>query len=96
MLVPYHGTKDVEYPGRLTERVKALLDHPEYLGRHGVSVEISRTHFDYDQLADRLRQTLSGVMAPGHSAVSYPAAAPLPVAIEPPASRQPASKSSKS
>lgn len=96
MLVPYKGTKDSEYPARLTERVKSLLDQPECLGRRGVSVEISRTHFDYDTLAARLGRTLFEVISPGRRDLRFPAAAELPAVVEPPASRQPVSKGSNS
>ena len=65
MLVPYHGTKDSQYPSRLADRVRWLLEHPERLRQPQVSIAIAQTHFDYDTLADRLRHTIYQVAPPG-------------------------------
>jgi glycosyltransferase involved in cell wall biosynthesis len=56
MLVPYHGTKDTEYPARLAERVSRLLDHPETLKQSAKAVAIAQTNFDYDVLAAKIRR----------------------------------------
>ena len=58
MLVQYNGTKDNEYPSRLAARVQTLLEHPEYLQQREASILIAQTHFDYNFLAGRLKQTL--------------------------------------
>lgn len=62
MLVPYHATKDIEYPRRLAQRIETLLGDPSPLQRHETSVRIAKEHFDYDMLAARLRNTLSVVL----------------------------------
>lgn len=58
MLVPYHGTKDDQYPSRLAERVLSLLQHPEKLKQTEVTTAIARSQFHYDVLAERLRRVL--------------------------------------
>jgi len=62
MLVPYNGTKDVEYPERLAERVEALLEHPQRLQKSDECVALARTHFDYNLLAARVSETLTRLM----------------------------------
>jgi len=58
MLVPYEGTKDNEYPGRIIDRVRSLLAQPESLQTRAASVAIAQAHFDYNMLTDRIRQTI--------------------------------------
>jgi hypothetical protein len=58
MLVPYRGSKDQEYPGRLSSRIESLLNQPEILHRPELSVKIAQTHFEYDVLAARLQDTI--------------------------------------
>ncbi len=57
MLLPYHGTKDLEYPSRLAARVGSLLETPQVF-LSGNSADLARGTFDYDVLADRLRPVL--------------------------------------
>ena len=66
MLVPYNGTKDTEYPGRLVSRLQSLLEDPRPLHRQQLSVSIAKAHFDYDTLATTLRRTLYDLL-PGNT-----------------------------
>ena len=70
MLVPYMGTRDHEYPARLAERVRELLQHPHALDEPAESVAIARTHFDYDILAVRLATTLQKLLSPPQRSTS--------------------------
>jgi glycosyltransferase involved in cell wall biosynthesis len=63
MLVPYHGSKDNEYPRRLASRVEAVLQNQELLRQPERSVRIAQTNFDYDILATRVRQTIDGLLS---------------------------------
>ncbi len=65
MLVPYNGTMDTEYPDRLAGRVRSLLEYPDRLKRGADSVAIAQTHFDYDVLAAKVRQTLDSLLPSG-------------------------------
>jgi glycosyltransferase involved in cell wall biosynthesis len=58
MLVPYRGTKDVDYPARLSDRSLSLLKHPEQLQQSEVCVAIAKTEFDYDVLSAKLRRVI--------------------------------------
>lgn len=61
MLLPYNGTNDRDYPARLAERVRAILENPGALHNNG-SAALARTNFDYAVLADRLRSTICSVL----------------------------------
>lgn len=67
MLVTYNGTKDVEYPSRLAQRIEPLLDHPEIWRQPGASVAIAQRHFDYKVLAANLRQVISDSLRGGRA-----------------------------
>jgi glycosyltransferase involved in cell wall biosynthesis len=56
MLVPYHGSMDDEYPGRLAARIQHLITCPEQLDQREQGTAIARAHFDYDILAARLQR----------------------------------------
>jgi glycosyltransferase involved in cell wall biosynthesis len=58
MLLPYNGTKDTEYPARLAARVQELLEHPATLHNEDLCRQIAQTHFDYQLLTSRLRETI--------------------------------------
>jgi len=77
MLVPYHGTKDPEYPARLAARVSELIDEPELLRQPVTSTAIAKANFDYDLLAERMATAIRQVL-PGRntSRQSDPLAAP--------------------
>jgi glycosyltransferase involved in cell wall biosynthesis len=62
MLVPYLGAQDSEYPARIAARVEALLDAPEALHQQERSVLIARTHFEYDLLTAKVRQTIKKLL----------------------------------
>jgi glycosyltransferase involved in cell wall biosynthesis len=62
MLVDYQGTVDRAYPERLAERVRRLLRHPELLTAGLRLTEVARTHFDYRELAGRVRAVIDGVL----------------------------------
>ena len=64
MLVPYNGTKDVEYPARLAERVIELLVCPDRMRQSQTAVGIAKTHFDYGLLTSRLKEAIRAVLAP--------------------------------
>lgn len=64
MLVEYEGVRDQDYPRKLKERIKVLLDHPEKLERSVRNMRLARENFDYEILAKRL----SGVIQTAGSA----------------------------
>jgi len=73
MLVPYNGTKDNEYPDRLARRVQSLLEAPDRLQRREASIGIAQTHFDYNVLAVRLRQTIQRLLTSSSAEVNQDA-----------------------
>ncbi len=62
MLVTYNGANDPDYPARLVERLRELLDQPGRLSQPAASVAIARRHFDYDDLAARVGRTIRRVL----------------------------------
>jgi glycosyltransferase involved in cell wall biosynthesis len=54
MLLDYHGTKDLEYPARLAERIRTLVRDRTRLERGTAGMELARRLFDYDVLARRV------------------------------------------
>ena len=67
MLVDYQGTKDQNYPLRLSQRVLSVLDHPEKLECVARNIALAKTRFDYAILADRLKQILGAMAVPDAS-----------------------------
>jgi len=65
MLLPYHGSKDTGYPGRLASRIEALLEHPEDLNQPELSTRIAQTHFEYNGLTARLQDTIDRLLSDG-------------------------------
>jgi glycosyltransferase involved in cell wall biosynthesis len=65
MLVPYHGTKDEQYPQRLAERITTLVAHPERLNRQAESRTVAQNNFDYSVLAAKVGQTIQEILSPG-------------------------------
>src|SRR5262249_29126905 len=63
MLAAYYGTRDSAYPRRLADRVRFILEHPECLQQRAASVDLAKTHFDYDVLAARLRQIIRQLLS---------------------------------
>jgi len=63
MLVDYQGTKDQNYPLRLSQRVLSVLDHPEKLECVARNIALAKTRFDYAILADRMKQILRAMAA---------------------------------
>lgn len=61
MLVPYVGTIDRDYPGRLAERVRQLCAARERLAAGAAGVAIAHKYFDYDKLTERVETVLNGV-----------------------------------
>jgi hypothetical protein len=59
MLVTYNETKDVEYPGRIAQRIGPLLDRPEIWRQPAANVAIAERYFDYKVLTAKLRQVIS-------------------------------------
>jgi glycosyltransferase involved in cell wall biosynthesis len=84
MLVAYNGIKDPDYPERLADRLLALLKHPDQLQRGTASVALARTHFDYDILAARLRETVERLLMPQHFKTEAGALVPNLTAVTPP------------
>ena len=76
MLVAYNGTKDLEYPTRLAQRIEPMLGHPEIWQRPGRSVAIAEEHFDYKVVAEKLRQVIDGVLATASEQEAPASAAP--------------------
>ncbi len=58
MLVPYEGTKDLQYPSRLARRIEPLLEHPEVWCANSASTAIAARYFDYKVLAIKLREVI--------------------------------------
>jgi glycosyltransferase involved in cell wall biosynthesis len=58
MLVDYEGVVDRSYPGRLAERLRALLAAPSRLRAGAALVPVARERFAYSVLADRVRALL--------------------------------------
>lgn len=67
MLVPYHGTKDEQYPQRLAQRIGALVAHPDGLNRLAESRTIAQNNFDYAILAAKVGRTMQEALTPGAS-----------------------------
>jgi glycosyltransferase involved in cell wall biosynthesis len=63
MLVDYDGNNDPDYPQKLAERVRRLLDNPELLGRGLKHVALAREKFDYAVLARKMAEVIDGVVA---------------------------------
>lgn len=57
MLVPYEGTKDLNYPLRLSERIAALVESGKFEPDETLAA-LAYQHFDYGVLTERLRQTI--------------------------------------
>ena len=62
MVCPYRGEHDAEYPHVLADRIQDLLHRDVDLTFRADSVDLARTHFDYDQLAIRLERVLHGLL----------------------------------
>ena len=64
MLVDFAGETDADYPAKLAERVRMLLDQPEKLLRGQQMTRAAAEPFDYDVLTTRLEriieETVSG------------------------------------
>jgi glycosyltransferase involved in cell wall biosynthesis len=53
MLVSYEGQQDPNYPQKLAERVRLLIQQGTNLGFRSESVDIAKRYFDYDMLAEK-------------------------------------------
>jgi glycosyltransferase involved in cell wall biosynthesis len=62
MLVQYEGVKDLAYPQRLAERIRAILNCPEVLKHAAVNISIAQEHFEYSRLARRVGQVIESVL----------------------------------
>jgi glycosyltransferase involved in cell wall biosynthesis len=78
MLVTYNGANDPQYPARLVERMRELLDQPGRLRQPALSVAIARQHFDYDDLARRVGRTIRRVLEKSSDVSSVNLAEPRP------------------
>jgi glycosyltransferase involved in cell wall biosynthesis len=67
MLVDYQGVIDPSYPGRLAERLRALLATPSRLRAGAALVPVARERFAYSVLADRVRTLLQATLQPGRA-----------------------------
>lgn len=76
MLVPYHGTKDDQYASRIADRIRHLIESPELIRQPGARVAIARQHFDYDMLADRVREVINGQLPAPYVPAPHPATLP--------------------
>jgi len=66
MLVAYEGVKDEQYPQKLANRIRAILDHPEILEGAAANVGLAKKHFDYSLLAERVGSVIEKtIMARG-------------------------------
>lgn len=63
MLVDYDGVKDEDYPRKLSERIRTILQNPQLLGQADQSQSLARKFFDYDILAKRLGDLLAATIA---------------------------------
>jgi glycosyltransferase involved in cell wall biosynthesis len=78
MLVTYSGANDPDYPARLVERLRELLDQPGRLRQPASSIAIARQHFDYDDLAARVGRTIRRVLEKSSDVSSVNLAEPRP------------------
>jgi len=58
--------KDEQYPQKLANRIRAILDHPEILEGAAANVGLAKKHFDYSLLAERVGSVIEKtIMARG-------------------------------
>ncbi|MCS6804269.1 MAG: glycosyltransferase [Acidobacteriota bacterium] len=62
MLVDYEGVKDREYPQRLAQRIRAIVRDRAQLERGERNRRVAAEYFDYDVLAERLKNVISGLI----------------------------------
>jgi glycosyltransferase involved in cell wall biosynthesis len=62
MLVQYEGVKDLEYPRRLSERIRTILSSPEVLKRSEGNIALAQEHFAYSRLAERVGHVIESVL----------------------------------
>lgn len=70
MLVPYDGVRDLNYPGRLAERVTQILAAPQRLERGRRNISVAKERFEYSVLAKRLSGVIQQAMKNGVQAAS--------------------------
>ena len=62
MLLPYEGEKDRDYPKRLAERIRWLIDHKPELEKSKAGIQLAKERFDYPVLARQLEEVLEGAL----------------------------------
>lgn len=70
MLVPYDGVQDLNYPGRLAERISRILNEPDRLEQGTRNIAVAREQFEYSILAERLGGVIQQAMKNGVPAAS--------------------------
>ena len=63
MLIPYDGVKDEQYPRKLAQRVRAILNEPQKLDCAERQVAVARKFFEYSKLAQRLGDLFDAMLA---------------------------------
>jgi glycosyltransferase involved in cell wall biosynthesis len=69
MLVDYDGVKDVDYPQKLVNRIKRIMDQPDMIQQPSKNTELAQKVFDYSMLADRMKSIIDSagdLRARGH------------------------------
>lgn len=62
MLVEYEGVKDQGYPQKLAARIETILAHPERLELSAHNIVIAKAHFDYEVLAERMKEVIGATI----------------------------------
>lgn len=54
MLIPYNGIKDIDYPGRLAQKIRNLYNNPNLLSVRKNGNQIAKEQFEYSKLAEKV------------------------------------------
>ncbi len=67
MLVPYEGEVDLQYPGRLAERIRSLVTDPTQLAEATMLPGIAATHCSYHVLSREWIRIVNAELDPAHT-----------------------------
>ncbi len=62
MLVSYEGQQDRNYPQKLAQRIRSLVQQETKFGFRSESVDIAKRYFDYDILAEKYGNLIQDIM----------------------------------
>ena len=63
MLIEYQGVVDHAYPARVAERIRSLVEDPTRLCHGAQNRPRAQQFFEYDMLAERVKQVITSVLA---------------------------------